>query len=86
LAQVTAQQEGRGDVGRNPKAPVDCNYMLVEVLSVGFSGAPVMLEKCFRVAEYQKPGEGLRLLEVSNLQARRSEVLGKGLGIKEGTK
>lgn len=86
MAQVTAQPEGRGDVCRNPKAPVDCNFILVEVLSVGLSGAPVMLQKFFRVVEYQKPGEELRLLEVSNLQARRSEVLEKGLEIKEGTK
>lgn len=41
-----------------------CNYTLVEVLSVGLSGAPVMLQKCFRVAEYQEPGEELWLLEV----------------------
>lgn len=45
-----------------------------------------MLQKCFRVVEYQKPGEELRLLKVAYLQARRSEVLGKGLEVKEGTK
>ena len=65
---------------------MDCDYILVEVLSVGLSGAPMMLQKCFRVAEYQEPGKELQLLKVSNLQARRSEVWVKGLGIKEGTK